>query len=355
MAKKAFSFRCEACGARLAAKKSWAGREVRCNKCNETVTVPQPPMEQEKPSKPPLEASLPLDNTTDRVAQEIPPGESGFRELFSRLGRWLEEGFRRGLANFPSIVTAALICAILNMEALLLWPFATALLTPVLAAGLALLLIETARGGKPSPWMLFSCFVDKRYWRSVAVFWLTMAVCAAATIPAAAVTILAHTLGVTAGVPGAIVAWIVTAAAVLGVLYVVSRVLWALPLVVDQRAGVMDSFRGSWRMTGRVDGGWGLFCLLLVLKFMGAAVSVIAGAISFLVFLAISNPLTSTAVKLPADSLSVKGAVHTLLLNVSPYSLGTGVGVVVFTLIWAVIAVMLWMPILVGYRESVPH
>ena len=355
MAKKAFSFRCKACGARLAAKKSWAGRQVRCNKCNETVTVPEAPKEQKKPSKPPVETSLPLDNTTDRVPQEAHLGDSPPMELLTRLGRWLEEGFRRGLANFPSIAIAALVCAILNMEALILWPFATALLTPALAAGLALLLIETARGGKPSPWMLFSCFVEKRYWRSVAVFWLTMAVCVAAMIPAAAVSILAHTLGMTAGVLGAIGAWVVTAAAMLFVLYVVSRVLWALPLVVDQRASVMASFGQSWRMTGRVDGGWGLFCLLLVLKFMGAALSVIAGAISFLVFLAISSPLTSTAVKLSTDSLSVNGAIQKLLLSVSPFALAAGVGVVVFTLIWALIAALFWMPILVGYRESVPH
>jgi len=93
MAKETFAFKCTSCGAMLAAKRTWVGKRVRCNKCNEVITVPEPSGSPAQAAEPPLEAR-PADDAPEHPATAVPAtrDESDVRSaggFGARLSRWL--------------------------------------------------------------------------------------------------------------------------------------------------------------------------------------------------------------------------------------------------------------------------
>jgi len=209
-----------------------------------------------------------------------------------------------------------------------------------------------ARGRRVSVWAIFDPFVNGKYWQSVAVFWLFVAVAASVLIPAAAVSAIAHALATATGLLGQVVAWVITVCAGLAVLYVVSRVIWAVPLVMDRGVRVTESFRQSWKMTGRIARGWGLFLLIIIVRLMSAAVAVVIAGISYAVFLGVTNLLTET----PAAGEAGKSAMTDMLAgSLSAYSVGAALALIIFVPLCMAACAILAMPILIGYRESVPH
>jgi len=358
MAKEAFAFKCPSCGAMLAAKLSWVGKRVRCNKCNEVVTVPAPA---EKPAAGAGEGAV---EAAGEPAAEAPaaPEAAGTRDetafapggaLLNTISRWLSEGVGEGFSHFSSLFPAALIFAVLNLEGLLLGGLPIVFLTPAITLGLVLLMVNIARGARPRPWTLFEPFVNGGYWRSVGVFWLFAAVVAAACLPACALSGAAHLIALPFGVPARILAWLITVCAALGVLYLVSRVIWAPPLVIDRGMRVTESFRESWKMTGRVGRGWGVFLLLVILRIIGAAVCIVIAGVSYAAFLGVGNLVSGAPAATPeAGEVFTVEAMAALF---SAFSVGAAVAVVVFVLLASTALVILAMPIFIGYRESVPH
>ncbi len=341
MATDVFRFKCPSCGAVLAGKREWAGRKVRCNHCNAVVTVPTVE-----------EAALAADTSVhkavaeEKMRQRAGSMRSGDADAavmdFSTTTRWLTEGLSGGLANLRVIVPAALIFAVLNIEAVALGVLPAALLTPALTAGFVLILIEIARGARPSVATLFAPLANRRYWKGVGVFWAFMAIWAAGMIP------LVFLFGLLSGIAGAssptgrtiavVCVVVVDVVGALGLLYILSRVIWAVPLVVDRGTPVMESFRESWKRTRRVEDGWGLFVLIIILKLIGI--------VPFLLILLVSDAAYKGMGSLLASGVPLEGWLKGAAGVVSVF---------VLVALWAIIAAVLSVPLMVGYRESVPH
>lgn len=356
MAKETFAFKCTSCDAMLAAKRTWVGKRVRCNKCNEVIAVPEPSGSQAQAVEPPAEAKR-ADDAPEHPATAAPAtrDEGDVRSaggFGSTLSRWLTEGIGGGLKNFSALFFAAVIFAVLNLEAFFLWGLPFILLTPAITGGLVLLMVNIARGRRVSAWNLFDPFVNGKYWRSVAVFWLFAAVVASALIPAAAISTIAHALATATGLLGQVVAWVITVCAALAVLYVVSRVIWAVPLVLDRGVRVTESFRQSWKMTGRIARGWGLFLLILIVRIMAAAVALVIAGISYAVFLGVTNLLTET----PAAGEVGKSLMTDMLAgSLSAFSVRAALALIIFVPLCMAASAILAVPIFIGYRESIPH
>ena len=352
MAREAFAFKCTSCGTMLAAKRTWVGRRVRCNKCNEAINVPEPS------DSPAHSAEIkPAEDAPQHPATATPAtrDESGARStggFGSRLARWITEGIGAGLKSFPALFFAAVIFAVLNIEAFLLWGLPLVFLTPAITGGLVLIMVKIARGTRVSAWNLFDPFVNGKYWQSVAVFWLFAAVAVSVLIPAAGISVIAHILALPTGLLGLVVAWVITVCAGLGVLYVVSRVIWAIPLVLDRGVGVSESFRQSWQMTGRIARGWGLFLLIIIVRVMAAAVGVVIAGISYAVFLAVTNLL----IEAPTAGQAGKSVITDMLAgSLSAFSVGAALALIIFVPLFMAAVAILTVPIFIGYRESVPH
>jgi hypothetical protein len=71
------------------------------------------------------------------------------------------------------------------------------------------------------------------------------------------------------GLVGLLLLAVLTPVAFAPSIYVFSRLAWAMPLVMDQRVKVGESLGMSWRLTGRVAHGFGVFVMLIVLSLVG--------------------------------------------------------------------------------------
>ena len=352
MATDVFRFKCPSCGAVLAGKKEWAGRKVRCNKCNAVVTVPT--AEESAQAADTSVHKAVGEAGARRQARSVRSGDAGgVAADFQTTMRWLTEGLSSGLANLRVIVPAALIFAVLNIEAVALGVLPAALLAPALTAGFVIILIEIARGARPSVATLFAPLANRRYWKSVGVFWAYMAICAAGEIPLVFFSGLLFKIARASGSAGGAVAFacavVVAVVGGLALLYLVSRVIWAVPLVVDRGTPVMESFRESWKRTGRVQGGWGLFVLIIILKLIAVVPS--------LVILLISKAAFQGVVRLLAPQALFEAwpSAAAAAVEWSPVIAAGAVGVFVLVVLWAIITAVFSVPLMVGYRESVPH
>jgi hypothetical protein len=356
MAKEAFTFRC-------------VGRNVRCHKCNAVISVPQPPTE-EPPAEPEAAAMAPATADTAVRTPTVHARRGGagieIEELFSTVGRWIGEGFRIATANFGTLYFGVLMVLILSVECLaiglipfsLLFPAIAldlltgkvallavpaaltrgfglsivpfAILAPALVGGVVILLVDVTRSREASSWAVFSGFVNKCYWRSVGAVWLWLAAMLAAAIPSVAVSATVFATTAPSGGAGVALGVIVSVILWLAVLYLSSRIIWVLPLALDQRLPVGESFRRSWRMTERIAEGWGLFVLVFVLKIMGIVLAAVVATVATGAW-----QLFSRATKNAAAPVLAAALVTVLLLPI------------IYTL--------LLPSVFVAYRESVPH
>lgn len=347
MAKEAFTFRCSSCGALLAGKLPWVGRSVRCHKCNAVIMVPQPPAEE--PVAEPTSVSMQPNagDTAVHVVQQPRREPTGIEieDLFATVGRWIGEGFRIAAESFAPIYATFLMLIVLHVELVVVGGIALALVSgvvtggfvlpwtlvfPALIGGLVVLMIDATRSRAITPWQLFSCFVNGTYWRTVAAFWLWFAAMMAVWIPAAGVSAGLFYMMLPWGKAGIVIGSIISGIAALLLLYFVSRIIFVLPLVIDQGTAIAESFRRSWRITERIAEGWGVFVLLVALKVMGAVLAAVAA--------------------LPAG-----GIAYAIFRNTGDYVRSYAVGGAIFALLLPIMYTLVIPPLFVAYRESVPH
>jgi hypothetical protein len=146
-------------------------------------------------------------------------------------------------------------------------------LTPPLAAGLNLALVGAARRERGIMGRLFGCFKGGLYWPSMGIFWFLTLIFLGAGIPTG---ILLLVVGIPAivvlaskGVVGLVLLAVLTPVVFAPFDFLLSRLMWAVPLVVDRRMRVTEALGASWRLTGRVARGFGMFVMLLVLQIGG--------------------------------------------------------------------------------------
>ena len=64
------------------------------------------------------------------------------------------------------------------------------------------------------------------------------------------------------------------------VIYVQSRLIWAMPLVLDGEYPVIDAFSVSWWLTGRLLRGFGMFIMLSLLAALATAAAIVVSSLS---------------------------------------------------------------------------
>lgn len=93
------------------------------------------------------------------------------------------------------------------------------------------------------------------------------------TIPTFLLLFLGFGAGVAAiaewGVIGLLILAVLLPLAFVPAIFVQSRLIWSVPLVLDARLPVMEAFSASWRLTGKVLKGFGMFAILGILALVG--------------------------------------------------------------------------------------
>jgi hypothetical protein len=353
MAKEAFTFKCSSCGAMLAGKRSWSGRSVRCNKCNAVITVPQPAADERAP-----EAASPApgeDTSVHKVAARFEARDAavaatagqGLLQVFPTLMRWLTEGIEKAVRSFVPLLLGVLLADLLCVVAMALAFIPAVFVVPAVTVGFVLLLVDVARGRKGSAWTILAPFANGLYWRSVGVFWMTGAILAAVLLPAAFCLAVSKSARVFWGPGAASVAVVIASLLVLVAMYLASRIIFAIPLSVDRRLPAVESFRQSWLLTGRIGRGWGVFALLLIIKVMGLAVNIIFAFAAYTLIIPIADTITSVPRQVSLQELPIAA--------VSPFTAAVILVAFLFMPLVCLVAAVLSVPLLVGYRESVPH
>lgn len=300
---------CPSCQTRFNTSDTNAGKVGRCPKCNSplrvpplsraTVAVPQAA----PPAAPTAAAALaPQPAAAEPPAPAVRAGGNvGMGQAF----RWIGEGIAFGLRNVVPLTLGLLIMVILATLAWSLCIVPGVFLEPPLLAGFVLIMLAAARGQSGLLGRLFAGFSGGRYWPSMGIFWLLALIFTGISIP---ITLLVMVAGassvmllVSEGVIGLLVLAIAIPVIYSPMMFVGSRLAWAMPLVVDGRARVVESLTVSWRLTGKVARGFGLFVQMLVLALLSLVVqALIVGAVMAIFGLGGLAAVSATGPKLMA-------------------------------------------------------
>jgi len=202
--------------------------------------------------------------------------------------RWIGSGIVCGLRNVVPLTLGLVVMLILVTLAWTLCVVPGVFLEPPLVAGFVLMLLASARGEGGVLGKLFAGFSGGRYWPSMGIFWLLVLIFAGVSIPITLLVLVAGAssvmLLVSEGVIGLLVLAIALPIIYSPMVFLASRLAWAMPLVVDGRAKVVESLTLSWRLTGRVARGFGLFVQTLVLTLMSLVVQALVVAAILAIF-----------------------------------------------------------------------
>lgn len=325
---------------------------------------------------PPVQVrAAPSNEPTSRTEAGAGGGDMG------RILRWIREGVRLGLRFSVTLAAAAIVVWILTAVSAALFCVPWIFVTPPLVGGMVLLYVSASRDEPAPVGSVFLGFSDGRYWASMGVFWLSFLINVAASIP----TMILVVLGLGAAT-AAIAAWGMIGMAFLSILiplacapviYVQSRLIWAMPLVLDGEYPVIDAFSVSWWLTGRLLRGFGMFIMLSLLAALATAAAIVVSSLSAAV-LAGSVGATAGEIAMQQRSLAVqsddleprpnetpqqhKERVFRAFEGQQQMASGAVSGVVIAVLLtagmWIVLssllAACLGMPVFVGYRDMAP-
>lgn len=287
------TIKCPRCGNPFNVKKEWIGRKAKCRTCQTVFAISSPegmgrpasgsggagPTHAAPPATPvPLAAAHPSASSEPPASAPapapVPPalepeGVVGLGRVF----QWLGEGIKRGLCCIIPLAVVILLSQFVSVLASALCVIPAVFLDPPITGGLVLVLLAAARGEKGLVGRLFAGFSEGRYWPSVGIYWLLCVVFGAASIPTMILLVVVGVgsvmLIVEKGLIGLLVLAILTPLAFAPTIYLSSRLAWAMPLVMDRRVKVGESLGMSWRLTGRVAHGFGMFVMLVVLSLIG--------------------------------------------------------------------------------------
>jgi len=275
--------KCPSCQILLHVKSEFIGRNARCRNCQNvfvvTPFVPKtPPAALRQASPAPAPAAAP----PGAPAEATPPlpveGQVGLGTVF----RWVGQGIARGLRYVIPLTLCVLILNIINFVGSLVCVLPAVFLGPPLGAGLNLALLAAARGERGILGRFFSGFTGGRYWPSMGIGWLLALIFMGASIPTGVLLIIVGlnslALVLSKGIVGLIVLAILAPVVFAPFIFLLSRLMWAVPLVVDRRMGVTESLGASWRLTGRVAHGFGMFAMILVMQIVSlVGIALVAG------------------------------------------------------------------------------
>jgi hypothetical protein len=201
---------------------------------------------------------------------------------------WIGTGLGLGLRACLPLALAGLLFSILSgasaAPCYVPWIF----VAPPLVGGLVLMYVEAARRQPFSFGTLFAGFSEGRYWPSMGVFWMSALINSGASIPTIILLVIGFGAGAAAiaewGAVGLLVLAILVPLAFAPAIYFQSRLVWAMPLVLDRRLPVMDAFATSWRLTGRLLKGFGMFVLLILLSLVGMVASAMVIGLCMAIF-----------------------------------------------------------------------
>lgn len=266
------TFNCTNCGQHLSSPEEGCGLVAACPTCGAAITIP-PPTSAESTG---LEAPETLPSPApDYVVPSC--AQPGLRERFG-LGdvfRWTGEGMALGFRHVLRLTGANLLLAVLVVGSTMLCVLPGLFVGPGMAAGFTLMLLAITRQESDYMGQLFRGFSGGIYWPSVGLVLLLGCIFAGLN------TVLGY-VGMVLGLGGMLAMMasdspfggLVLLALALTLLwapttFLSSRLIWALPLVVERRASCGEALGLSWKLTGRVAGGFGMFVLLLVLSTVG--------------------------------------------------------------------------------------
>ena len=257
---------CPECQTRFTTSDTYAGKVGRCPKCNSPLRVP------------------PLSRAAAAAEPPAPAVPAGGNVGMGQVFRWIGEGIACGLRNVVPLTLGLLVMLILATLAWILCLVPGVFLEPPLLAGFILITLAAARGESGLLGRLFAGFSEGRYWPSMGIYWLLVLIFAGISIP---ITLLVMVVGassvmllVSEGVVGLLVLAIAIPIIYSPMMFLASRLAWAMPLVVDGRARAVESLTVSWRLTGKVARGFGLFVQMLVLALLSLVVqALIVGAV----------------------------------------------------------------------------
>lgn len=299
--------------------------------------------------------------------------------------RWISEGLGLGFRFCVTLALAGIVVWILSGLSASLCYVPWIFVAPPLVGGLILLYVRASRCEPVSVATVFSGFSEGRYWPSMGVFWLSALINFAASTP----TMILFFLGLGAGI-AAIAKWgaigmvflvILVPLAFAPVIYLQSRLIWSMPLVLDGRLGVTDAFGASWRLTGQILKGFGMFVMLILLFMFAVAAAIAVFSISTAVFVGGAG-VTAGGVALQEKKLAEemgdldfgseprpgetpqqqRERVHRAFQRQQKVAAGALSGVLTAMLIaggvWIVLSSLLGavvvMPVFVGYRDMAP-
>lgn len=278
---------CSRCSARFTTSDANAGKTGQCPKCGNALRIPPvgtapPPPSAAAPRPAPHPQAAPpqpAPQAAPPAAAEPATQPAGPAVGLGQAFRWIGEGIARGLGNFLPLAVAVLAVTVLVTLSWAICVVPGVFLEPPLVAGLVLVLLGAARGERGLLGRLFAGFSEGRYWPSMGAVWLLGLIFTLISVPISiAVTFLGASslmLILSHGTIGLVVLAIGIPVVYSPVLYLSSRLAWVLPLVVERRAKVVESLTVSWRLTGRVAHGFGLFVQMLAL----ALVSLVGQAV----------------------------------------------------------------------------
>jgi predicted Zn finger-like uncharacterized protein len=262
---------CPQCQTRLQVKAEFVGRNARCRNCQKVFVVsPLVPAAPPRPAAPVASApAVPSPAAANKAPAALPGDAVGMGTVF----RWTGEGMLGGLRYVFPLTVCVLLFNAAHFAGSMLCAVPAIFLTPPLAAGLNLALLGAARRERGIMGRLFSGFRDGRYWPSMGIFWLLTLTFLAAGIPTGILLLIvgipAIVVLVSKGIVGLVLLAVLTPICFAPFNLLLSRFIWAVPLVVDRRMPVTDALGASWRLTGRVARGFGMFVMLLVLQIGG--------------------------------------------------------------------------------------
>jgi hypothetical protein len=348
------------CGAELVCDESLVGQEVACSQCNFAfvVEVPAelpatPAAEPMPPATPPADTTTPATTQPGPAAAPVPPPADTRSVGLGAVFRWLAEGTQLGLRYILPLSSAVLIIILLDTLSFGVCVIPGIFVGPPLAAGFALMLLAAARRERGVFAHLFGAFGGGRYWPVIGLSLLLLLILWAASIPTqvligvVGLSFLANLLQNNS--VDLILYAVLFTAGLAPYLFFVSRLAWAVPLCAEGRAGAGESLGLSWRLTGRVARGFGLFVMMFVQSLLSVmAVVLILGAafavmnLSFLAQYVQMTPQNQVAMQQDPGRMVASAATS------------LAIGGVILTFLAAALVGILAMPAMVGYRDMVP-
>ncbi len=296
---------CPGCHARFATSDTNARKTGRCPKCGSPIRIPsagpapagaaspratvQPAAQSPAPAvqaAAPAAASPGAQPAAAETAPRAAPagGEVGMGQVFL----WIGQGMTCGLRNVVPLTLGLLVMLTLDTLAWALCVVPGVFLEPPLVAGFVLIMLAAARGESGALGKLFAGFSGGRYWPSMGIVWLLALIFTLISIP---ISILLFVVGVSSvmlllskGVAGLLVLAVAIPIVYSPMVFLTSRLAWAMPLVLDGRAKVAESLAMSWRLTGKVARGFGLFVQMLVLSLVSLVACALMVGVVLMVF-----------------------------------------------------------------------